>query len=92
MVFSRNGRVPEDKFRYYLGGDETEYVNPYKYLEVNFSNTRKFSVAENIKSKANRALFSVKQSVFDIGLKPSAVLRYLKVLAIALWEWDFDCV
>ena len=52
MVFSRSGRVPEDKFRYYLGGDETEYVNPYKYLEVNFSDTGKFSVAENIKSKS----------------------------------------
>ena len=39
-------RVPRDKFRYKLGGEEIEYVNNYKYLGVNFANTGKFSVAE----------------------------------------------
>ena len=29
-----------------LGGEEMEYVNHYKYLGVNISNTAKFSVAE----------------------------------------------
>ena len=46
MVFSKSGRVPKDKFRYKVGGDEIEYVNNYKYLGVNFANTGKFPVAE----------------------------------------------
>ena len=46
MVFSKSGRVPKDKLRYNRGGDEIEYVNNYKYLGVNLSNTGKFSVAE----------------------------------------------
>ena len=66
MTFSKTGRVPEDKFRSYIEVEELEYVNHYKYLGVNFSNTAKFSVAEkHLSLKANRALFSIKQSIFD---------------------------
>ena len=58
-----------------------EYVNHYKYLGVNFSNTAKFSVAEkNLSLKTNRALFSIKQSIFDKYLKPSAILSFF------VWE------
>lgn len=88
MVFSKTGRVPRDKFRYNLGGEEIEYVNHYKYLGVNFSNTAKFSVAEkHLSLKANRALFSVKQSIFDKGLKPSAIINIFETLVkpIALY-------
>ena len=46
MVFSKSGRVPKDKFRYNLVGDEIEYVYNYEYLRVNLSNTGKFSVSE----------------------------------------------
>ena len=76
MTFSKTGRVPKDKFRFNIGENELEYVNHYKYLGVNFSNTAKFSVAEkHLSLKANRALFSIKQSSFDKDLKPSAILH-----------------
>ena len=81
MVFSKTGRVSKDKFRFNLGGEEMEYVNHYKYLGVNISNTAKFSVAEkNLSLKANRALFSIKQSIFDKDLKPSAILSIFESL------------
>ena len=81
MVFSKAGRVSKDKFRFNLGGEEMEYVNHYKYLGVNISNTSKFSVAEkNLSLKANRALFSIKQSIFDKDLKPSAILSIFESL------------
>ena len=70
MSFSKPDRVPKDKFN--IGGEEQEYVNHYKYLGVNLSNTAKFSVAEkHLSLKTNRALFSIKQSIFDKGLKLS---------------------
>ena len=88
MVFSKSGRVPKDKFKYKLGGDEIEYGNNYKYLGVNFANTGTFSVAEkNLGLKASRALFSIKQSIFDKDLKPSAILSIFESLVkpIALY-------
>ena len=91
MLFSKSGRVPKDKFRYNLGGDEIEYVNNYKYLGVTLSNSGKFSVAEkNLSLKANRALFSIKQSIFDKDLKPSAILSIFESLVkpIALYGSD----
>ena len=33
MVFSKSGRVPTNKFRFNLGGDEIEYVNIINTLE-----------------------------------------------------------
>ena len=60
----------------------------YKYLGVNFSNTAKFSVAEKrLSLKANRAPFSIKQSIFDKDLKPSAILHIFDSLvkSIALY-------
>ena len=91
MVFSKSGRVSKDKFMYNLGGDEIEYVNNYKYLGVNLSNSGKFSVAEkNLSLKANRALFAIKQSIFDKDLKPSAILSIFDSLVkpIALYGSD----
>ena len=38
------------------------FFNKYKYLRVTFSNNAKFSVAEkNLRMKASRAFFSIKQ-------------------------------
>ena len=71
-----------------MGGEEIEYVSHYKYLGVYDSSTGKFSLAEkNLSLKANRALFSIKQSIFDKGLKPSAVLNIFESLVkpIALY-------
>ena len=65
-----------------------EYVTEYKYLGVTFSSSTKFSVAEKLLSlKAKRALFSIKQSISDKGLKPSAVLNIFDILVkpIALY-------
>lgn len=68
MAFSKTGRVLKDKFRLNIGGEELEYVTQYKYLVVTFSSSTKFSVAEkHLSLKANRALFSTKQSIFDRG-------------------------
>ena len=88
MVFSKNGCDTRDKFRFNLKGDEIEYVNQYKYLGVNFSNTGKFSLAEkNLSLKANRALFSIKQSIFDKDVRPSVILNIFERLVkpIALY-------
>ena len=66
-----------------------EYVTQYKYIGVPFSSSTKFSVAEkHLSLKANRAFFfSIKQSVFDKGLKPSVVLNIFDILVkpIALY-------
>ena len=55
---------------------------------MNIPNSGKFSVAEkNLSLKASRALFSIKQSIFDKSLKPSAILHMFDVLVkpIALY-------
>ena len=81
MAFSKTGRIPKDKFKFNIGGEELECVTQYKYLGVTFSSSTKFSVAEkHLSLKASRALFSIKQSVFDKGLKPSAVLNIFDIL------------
>ena len=81
MAFSETGRVPKDKFKFNIGGEELEYVTQYKYLGVPFSSSTKFSMAEkHLSLKANRALFSIKQSVFDKTLKPSAFLNIFDIL------------
>ena len=50
-------------------------------MNTNISNTTKFSVAEkNLSLKANRALFSIKQGIFDTDLKPSAILSIFESL------------
>ena len=88
MVFSKSGGVEKDAFRFNLSGEEIEYVKQYKYLGVNFTNTGKFAVAEKTLSlKANRALFSIKQSIFDKSLKPSVILNIFESLVkpIALY-------
>ena len=57
---------------------------------MNVSNSGKFSAAEtNLSLKANRALFSIKQSIFDKSLKPSAILHIFDVLVkpIALYGY-----
>ena len=74
MVFSKTGRLVKNKFRFVVGMDELEYVNQYKYLGVIFTSNAKFSVAEKTFSmKANRALFSIKPSIFN---KPSNHLLF----------------
>ena len=66
MTFSKTGRMVKDKFRFVVGMEELEYVNQYKYLGVIFTTNAKFSVAEKTLSmKASRALFSIKQSIFE---------------------------
>ena len=66
-----------------------ECVNSYKYLGVEISSNGKFLTAEkNLSLKASRALFSIKQSIFDNSIKPSAVLRIFDCLIkpIALYN------
>ena len=54
-----------------------------------FSSNGKFSAAEKTLSmKANRALFSIKQGIFDKSIKPSSVLHIFDALVkpIALYN------
>ena len=91
MVFSKTGRLVKNKFRFVVGMDELEYVNQYKYLGVIFTSNAKFSVAEKTLSmKASRALFSIKQSVFNKTIKPSFILHIFDGLVkpIALYNSD----
>ena len=47
MVFSKNGRLTKDKFRFSnMGGEEMGYFSHHKYLGVDVSSTGKFSLAE----------------------------------------------
>ena len=76
MVFSKSGRMSKDHYIFTIGHAVFENVNQYKYLGVNISANGKFMTAEkNLSLKASRALFSIKQSIFDSNIKPSAVLR-----------------
>ena len=89
MTFSKTGRMVKDKFRFVIGKDDIEYVNQYKYLGVIFTSNAKFSVAEkNLSMKASRALFSIKQSIFDKTIKPSSILHIFDSLVkpIALYN------
>ena len=81
MIFSKTGHSHKEKFRFVICHEVLECVLQYKYLGVNVSNSGKFSVAEkNLSLKANRALFSIKQSIFDKSLKASAILHIFDVL------------
>ena len=76
MVFSKSGRMSKDQYIFTIGHAVLENVNQYKYLGVHISANGKFMTAEkNLSLKASRALFSIKQSIFDSNIKPSAVLR-----------------
>ena len=91
MVFSKPGRLVKNKFRSVIGMDESEYINQYKYLGVIFTSNAKFSAAEKTLSmKANRALFSIKQSIFNKTIKPSSILHIFDALVkpIALYNSD----
>ena len=64
------------------------YVSQYKYLGVNVSNIGKVSLAEkNLSRKASRALFFIKQGVFNNSVKPSVIFRIFDSLVnpIALY-------
>ena len=89
MIFSKNGRACKDRFQFIIGHSILECVNSYKYLGVEISANGKFLIAEkNLSLKASRALFSIKQSIFDSSIKPSAVLRIFDSLIkpIALYN------
>lgn len=91
MTFSKGGRMLKDNFKFFVGEDELEHVKQYKYLGVNISNTAKFSVAEKtLGLKASRALFSIKQGLFDKNIKPSSMLSLFEALVkpIALYGSD----
>ena len=65
-----------------------EYVTSYKYLGINISNTGKFELAEkHLSLKASRALFSVKQIIFNNDVK-TVILRIFVSLVkpIALYR------
>ena len=89
IVFSKSGRTCADRFNFIVGQTNLECVNSYKYLGVEISANGKFLTAEkNLSLKASRALFSIKQSIFDNSIKPSAVLRIFGCLIkpIALYN------
>lgn len=89
MIFSKNGQVSKDRYKFVVGQTRLECVNQYKYLGVNVSASGKFLTAEkNLSLKASRALFSIKQSIFNHNIRPSAVLRIFDALVkpIALYN------
>ena len=91
MTFSKTDRLVKDKFRFVVGMNELQFVNQYKHLGVIFTSNAKFSVAEKTLSmKASRALFSIKQSIFDKTIKPSSILHIFDALvkSIALYNSD----
>ena len=76
QVFSKSGKANEKYGKFTIGQTLLENVDQYKYLGVDISANGRFSIAEkNLSMKASRALFSIKQSIFDKTIKPSGVLR-----------------
>ena len=91
MIFTKNGQVKTDCNRFIIGQTHLECINQYKYLGINVSSSGKFITAENTLSlKASRALLSIKQSIFNNNIKPSAVLSIFDALVktIALYNCD----
>ena len=70
VIFSKNGRVSKDRFMFSVGQTCLECVDQYKYLGVNVAANEKM-----LSLKASRALFSIKQSIFDSTIKRSAVMH-----------------
>ena len=61
MIFTKNGQIKKDCYKFVIGRTHLECVNQYKYLGVNVSSSGKFITAEkSLSLKASRALFSVK--------------------------------
>ena len=88
MTFSKTGRMLKDRFKLVVGTDDIEYFNQYKYLGVILTSNGKFSVAvKTLSMKTSRALFSIKQSIFDKNVKPSSILHIIDALVkpIALY-------
>ena len=91
MIFTKNGQVKKDCNRFTIGQTHLECVNQYKYLGINVSSSGKFITAEKTLSlKASRALFSIKQSILNNNIRPSAVLSIFDALVkpIALYNCD----
>lgn len=82
MIFFKNGQVKKDRCTFNVSQIRLECVNQYKYLGVNISASGKFVIAEKTLSlKASRALFSVKQSLFNNdNMMPTAILRIFDAL------------
>ena len=67
MIFSKNDRACKDRFQVIIGHSILECVNSYKYLGVEISANGKFLIAEmNLRLKASRAMFSIKQSILTV--------------------------
>ena len=91
MIFTNNGQVSKGHYRVVVGQTQLECINQYKYLGINDSSSGKFITAEkNLSLKAGRALFSIKQRVFNNNIRPSAVLCIFDALVrlIALYNCD----
>lgn len=90
MIFSKNGHVNKNHYKFVVDQNHLECVNQYKYLGVNVSANGKFLAAEKqLSLKASRALFSIKQGIFNTdNITPSAVLRIFDALVkpIALYN------
>ena len=75
-VFAKGGRKVKDNAKVVINETEVETVCHHKYLGINISHTWTFIVAEeNLCLKASRALFSIKQDVFNNNVKPSVIFR-----------------
>ena len=89
-IFTKNGQVAKDRYRFKIGQICLEQVSAYNYLGVDISSSGKFSLTDkNLSLKASRALFSVKQSIFNNSIKPS-MLRIFNALVkpIALYNTE----
>ena len=70
MIFTKNGQKHLD------------CVNQYKYLGVNVSPSGKLITAKiTLSLKARRVLFSIKRSIHNNNIRPSAVLKIFDALA-----------
>ena len=74
VIFNKRGRLLKENV--YFGECLVECVKTYKYLGLDFSNSGSFQLAiDNIKTKARKACFKLKQSVDPKSLQPKVAMN-----------------
>ena len=74
LIFSKQGKDTNDLFT--IGDQALDQVKSYPYLGIEFSSSGSFKLAQQkLTNKAMKALFKLKQLLYDSNLKPDTSLK-----------------
>ncbi len=89
MVFNKLGRKTTESFS--LDGNPLEVVTKYKYLGIYFSSNGSFTYAkDNLKSRAMKACYSLKQTLFMGNYKPKIALSLFDKLIKPIYMYGSE--